>query len=324
MPSSSAILATISVGMEPRQVTIAPDGKRAYVSLSDPSPSPPQGAIGVIDTRSNTLVATVAVGILPGGVVVAPDGRHAYVPNIQHGGVVSVIETATNAVVDNITVSVPTSRPLEAAITPDGRELYVAINDASPSDQRGAVTVVDTEQRAVTANVVLTPCEDPAATVITPDGRFVWVLNIGLEGDGPAVFDTTTHEMTFPLRTGIACGRMAFTPDGAFVYLFSDSADFGEVFEVASRKLVTAFDTFGGNTTDVAVTPDGRHVYVTQRPGKAAGGRALVIDTTTQKRVDPPIELPRSADGLAFMPDGRTAYVSDRPSREVHVIAVRS
>jgi YVTN family beta-propeller protein len=321
MPSASAVLTTIPVGMEPKQVTVAPDGKRAYVSLSGVGSDSSRGAVGVIDTGSNTLVATVAVGILPGGVVVAPDGRHAYVPNIQQGGVVSVIDTATNAVVANITISVLTSRPLEAAITPDGRELYVAISNASPSDQQGAVTIVDTAQRAVTANVVLTPCEDPAGTVITPDGRFVWVLNI--EGEGPAVFDTTTHEMTFPLRTDIACGRMAFAPDGAFVYLFPASADTGEVFEVATHKLVTAFDTFGGTTTDVAVTPDGRHVYVTQRPGKSAGGRALVIDTTTQTRVDPPIDLPRSADGLAFMPDGRTAYVTDRPSREVHVIAVR-
>jgi YVTN family beta-propeller protein len=168
--------------MEPKQVTVAPDGKRAYVSLSDLGSDSSRGAVGVIDTGSNTLVATVAVGILPGGVVVAPDGRHAYVPNIQQGGVVSVIDTATNAVVDNITVSVPTSRPLEAAITPDGRELYVAISDASPSDQQGAVTVVDTAQRAVTANVALTPCEDPAATVITPDGRFVALESCHVSG----------------------------------------------------------------------------------------------------------------------------------------------
>ena len=323
MPSSSAVLATIPVGMEPRQITVAPDGKRAYVSLSDLSSAPARGAVAVIDTGSNTLIATVAVGILPGGVVVAPDGRHAYVPNIGNGGVVSVIDTATNAVTGTITVSVPTSRPLEAAITPDGRELYVAVDNASPGDQRGAVTVIDTAQGAVTANVVLTPCQDPAATAITPDGRFAWVLNIGLEGDGPAVIDTTTREMTFPVRTDVACGRMAFTPDGAFAYLFPATADTGEAFEVATGKFVAAFDTFGGDTTDVAVTPDGRHVYVTQRPGKSAGGRALVIDTTTQTRVDPPIDLPHSADGLAFMPDGLTAYVTDRASREVHVIAVR-
>jgi YVTN family beta-propeller protein len=324
MSPASAILATIPVGMEPRQITVAPDGKRAYVSLSDLGSSSSRGAVGVIDTGSNTLVATVAVGILPGGVVVSPDGRRAYVPNIQNGGVVSVIDTATNAVTDTITVSVPTSRPLEAAITPDGRELYVAINNANPSDEQGAVVVVDTEQKAVAANVVLTPCEDPAATVITPDGRFVWVLNIGLEGDGPAVIDTTTHAMTFPFRSDLGCGRMAFTPDGALAYLFPANADTGEAREAATGKFVAAFDTFGGDTTDVAVTPDGRHVYVAQRPGKSAGGRALVIDTTTQKRVDPPIDLPRSADGLAFMPDGLTAYVTDRSSREIHVIAVRS
>jgi YVTN family beta-propeller protein len=323
MPSS-AVLATIAVGMEPKQITVAPDGKRAYVSLSDLGSASSRGAVGVIDTGSNTLVATIDVGILPGGVVVAPNGRHAYVGNIQNGGVVSVIDTATNAVTDTIIVSVPTSRPLEAAITPDGRELYVAINNANPSAEQGAVVVVDTARKTVAATVVLTPCEDPAATVITPDGRFVWVLNIGLEGGGPAVFDTATHAMTFPFRSDVTSGRMAFTPDGALAYLFPAFQDTGEAREAATGKFVAAFDTFGGNTTDVAVTPDGRQVYVTQRPGESAGARALVIDTATQKRVDPPIDLPGSADGLAFMPDGLTAYVSDRPSREVHVIAVRS
>src|SRR5262245_59506258 len=48
------------------------------------------------------------------------------------------------------------------------------------------------------------------------------------------------------------------------------------------------FDLSGGASTDVAVTPNGRHVYVTQRPGKSAGGRLLVIDTAAQARVDPP------------------------------------
>jgi sugar lactone lactonase YvrE len=77
-------------------------------------------------------------------------------------------------------------------------------------------------------------------------------------------------------------------------------------------------------------------VYVSQRPGKSAGG-ILVIDVPTQKRVDPPIEstvtagvvasrieLPGSADGLALLPDGVTAYVSDRHARAVRVISLPS
>ena len=323
MPPASAVLATIPAGMEPRQITVAPDGKRAYVSLSDLGSSSSRGAVGVIDTGSNTLVATVAVGILPGGVVVSPDGRHAYVPNIQNGGVVSVIDTATNAVTDTITVSVPTSRPLEAAITPDGRELYVAINNANPSAEQGAVTIVDTEQKAVVANIVLTPCEDPAATVITPDGRFVWVLNIGLEGDGPAVFDTATHAMTFPFRSDLGCGRMAFTPMGHW----PTSSPLTRT--PAKRARPPPVSSSRPSIPSAATPPTWRSprtgVMSTWRNGPEIGRRPGTGDRHDDAEARRSAHRPaRSADGLAFMPDGLTAYVTDRPSREVHVIAVRS
>jgi YVTN family beta-propeller protein len=321
MPSSPEVLATIAVGMEPKWVAVAPDGRRAYVTMTDPpGGGPAKGAVAVIDTWTNTLTATIAVGILPRGLVVAPDGRHAYVSSLQPGGgVVSVIDTATNAVVDSITVSAPTKLPLGVAITPDGRQLYV-VAESGDVIGNGEVKVIDVTTKAIIATVAMSPCE--SAVTITPDGRFVYVLDSF--GFGPAVIDTTTHDLTFPLRTGIACGRMAITPNGLLAYLVSDGSDSGEVYDLAANKLVTVFDLFGGNSTDVAVTPNGRHVYVTQRPGKSAGGRLLVIDTATQKRVDPPIKVPDSADGLAFTPTGQTAYVSDRLSRAVHVVAVRA
>jgi YVTN family beta-propeller protein len=319
MPSSAEVLATIPVGMVPKWVAVGPDGRRAYVIMSDsPGPGPPEGAVAVIDTTTNTLTATIPLGILPSGVAVAPDGRLAYVSNLQHdGGVVSVIDTSTNAVVDSITVSAPTGLPQGVAITPDGRQLYVAAESADGSGQ-GAVKVINAETKAIIASVALNPCE--SAVAITPDGRFVYVLDSS--GFGPAVIDTTTHDLTFPLRTDFACGRMAFAPNGLLAYLVSDEVDSGEVYDLATGKIVTTFDLFGGNSTDVAVTPNGRHVYVTQRPGKSAGGRLLVIDTTTQTRLDPPIDVPGSADGLAFTPSGQTAYVSDGRSRAVHVVAV--
>jgi YVTN family beta-propeller protein len=266
-------------------------------------------------------MATIAVGILPSGVVVAPDGRHAYVSNLQRsGGVVNVIDTTSNAVVDSITVSAPTGLPHGLAMTPDGCQLYVVAETGEDTGQ-GAVKVIDVNTKATIATVAMAPCESQSDVAITPDGRLAYVLDAA--GFGPAVIDTTTHDVSFPLRTGIACGRMAITPNGLLAYLVSDTVDSGEVYDLATRKIVTAFDLFGGHSTDVAVTPDGRHAYVTQRPGNSAGGRLLVIDTATQKRVDPPIKVPGSADGLAFMPNGQAAYVSDSRSRAVHVVAVR-
>jgi YVTN family beta-propeller protein len=319
MPSADGLLATIPVGLEPKWVAVGPDGTRAYVTMSNPGAGSPEAAVAVIDTTTNTLMATIAIGILPSGVVVAPDGCHAYVANLQpSGGVVSVIDTATNAVVDSITVSAPTGLPHGVAITPDGRELYVPAESGDGAGQ-GAVKVIDVNTKAIIASLAFSPCE--SAVAITPDGRFVYALDSF--GFGPAVIDTATHELSFPLRTNIACGRIAITPNGLLAYLVSDDIDSGEVYDLTTRKIITVFDLFGGNSTDVAVTPNGRQVYVSQRPGKSAGGRLLVIDTATQRRVDPPIKVPGSADGLAFTPNGKAAYVSDSRLRAVHVVAVR-
>src|SRR5262245_22258204 len=194
MPSSGGVLVTIPVGMEPKWVAVGrPDGRRAYVTMSDsPGSGPPEGAVAVIDTTTNTLTATIAVGILSSGVVVAPDGRHAYVSNLQHGGgVVSVIDTTTNAVVDGITVSAPRGRPQGVAITLDGRQLYVVAESADVTGE-GAVKVIDVNTKAIIASVAMSPCE--SAVAITPDGRFVYALDSF--GFGPAVIDTTTHELT--------------------------------------------------------------------------------------------------------------------------------
>ncbi|MBR0755418.1 hypothetical protein JQ604_24835 [Bradyrhizobium jicamae] len=320
MAASAEILATIPVDMEPKWVAASPDGARAYVTLSDLSgPGPSKGALAVIDTTTNTVTATIAVGRQPSGVVA--DHSHAYVACLGHdGGVVSVIDTTTNMVVDTISVSGPTGLPHGLAITPDGRQLYVCAETGEGTGQ-GAVTIIDIGTRAIVATAAMSPCDIQSSVAITPDGGRALVTDI--IGSGPAVIDTATHDLTFPLQTSFGCGRLAITPNGLLAYLVGDGTDSGDVIDLAANKSVGIIDVFGANSTDVAVTPDGRHVYVSQRPGKSAGGRLLVFDTATQKRVDPPIKVPESADGLAFTPDGQRLYVSDKRTRSVHVVAVR-
>ena len=69
------------------------------------------GTISVIDTVSDKVTATIAAGMQPWAVAVAPDGKRLYVSNHRAINVVTpvnsevtVIETATNAILARITL----------------------------------------------------------------------------------------------------------------------------------------------------------------------------------------------------------------------------
>jgi DNA-binding beta-propeller fold protein YncE len=128
-------------------------------------------------------------------------------------------------------------------MTPDGCQLYVVAETGEDTGQ-GAVKI-DVNTKAIIATVAMSPCESQSDVAITPDGRLAYALDS--TGFGPAVIDTTTHDVRFPLGTGIACGRMAITPNGLLAYLVSDAVDSGEVYDLATRKIVTA-STFSAAT----------------------------------------------------------------------------
>jgi YVTN family beta-propeller protein len=85
----------------------------------------------------------------------------AYVAN-ESSNTVSVIDTATNAVVATVTVG---GLPLGVAVTPDGKHAYVA-NRAN-----GTVSVIDTASNTVVATVTVGNGAGGAA--VTPDWRIM-------------------------------------------------------------------------------------------------------------------------------------------------------
>jgi len=74
---------------------------------------------------------------------VHPDGKRVYVSNGGDASV-SVIDTATNAIVATVPVG---QRPWNMALTPDGRKLYVACG------RSGVVSVIDTQKNAKIADI---------------------------------------------------------------------------------------------------------------------------------------------------------------------------
>ena len=86
--ASNTVKANVTVGSDPNDVAVCPNGEYAYVANAD-------GTVSVISTASNTVNAT-APGGNPQWVAITPDGKYAYVTNAD--GSVLVISTTLNTV----------------------------------------------------------------------------------------------------------------------------------------------------------------------------------------------------------------------------------
>ena len=180
--------------------------------------------------------------------------------------------------------------------------------------------MIDTATNTVITTIRGNPF--PSTVTSTPNGDFVYVLD---DDGSPQVVDTATHKarLAEELEGVVSNGRIAFSPDGLHLYAVSEGSDLVQVLEVATGRIVAVVDVFGGHSTDVAISRDGRQVCVTQRPGKALRRPLWVIETTTHKVIGSSAEWSGTANGLAITPDGSTAYVADRDSRAVRVIPVQ-
>ncbi|MGE3806129.1 MAG: beta-propeller fold lactonase family protein [Gemmataceae bacterium] len=78
----------IPVGFAPRGLAVAPDGKLAYVALSNGS------AVAVLDLEQNKLVDKIEVGRWPRYLALSPDGKKLAV-GVNGDGGVAVVDTAT-------------------------------------------------------------------------------------------------------------------------------------------------------------------------------------------------------------------------------------
>jgi YVTN family beta-propeller protein len=151
----------INVGSKPTGVAVTPDGKTVYVAnFMD-------NTVSVIS--NNAVIQTIKVDNDPYGVAVSPDGSTVYVTN-HYDGTVSVIATATNTVVNTITVgTVNSTFPEGVAVSPDSKTVYVANNGS------GTVSVINPATNAVASISVGGSGAQPGGLAVTPDGTTVIV-----------------------------------------------------------------------------------------------------------------------------------------------------
>ncbi|WP_336048193.1 IPT/TIG domain-containing protein [Streptomyces sp. CA2R101] len=216
-------------------------------------------------------------------------------------GRVDVTDTDEPLTVDEIVVG---RAPIWAAITPDGRRVYVTNFGA------GSISVIDARTRDVITTIGVT--SGPWEIAITPDGLRAYAACFGT--GSVAVIDTATNTVTTTIEGLDKPLGLKVTPDGSRLYVASLGGSRVDVISTATDTLIASVP-MSSSPRGVAVTPDGAQVYVTEE----GANTVEVIDTATDTVLATltGFLLPR---GVAVSPDGQRAYVSEYGGNRLGVI----
>ncbi len=317
---TNQVIFTINVGLVPTNIAITPDGSKVYVANTG-SDTIPGNTVSVIDVEKLVLdpknaVIAVVVGIKPGVIAISSDGSRVYVANLN-SDTVSVIETATNAVIATVIDVGPV--PIGIAITGDNSKIYVA-NFGTPSAPGKTVSVIDAATNEEIDEVDVEP--NPIAVLIAPDNSRVYVAN----ADTITVIDVPRDIVINKIFVrGGGPTNIAIAPDGSKVYLASSGRDRVSVIDVSVDRIIATINV-GSKPSSMAITPDGSNLYVTNFSDDTVSvistSTNTVIDIVDLECMNDTGAVPCSPLSIAMTPNGAKAYVANFSGNTVSVIDV--
>lgn len=160
--------------------------------------------------------------------------------------------------------------PLNLALTPDGRELWVTC-EASAS-----VAVVDVATRTLRLEIPVGG--QPHDVAFTPDGKTAFVSN--RLDDTVSVIDVATHRVTATIEVGDEPHGVLVDRRGRHLYVLNTSIDNISVIEVATLKEVKRLSA-SRSPWSLAESPDGSRIIVTHALSRFIGDRKPALSEIT-------------------------------------------
>jgi DNA-binding beta-propeller fold protein YncE len=265
----------------PFDVAIAPTGI-AWVTRCRAA------AVDCLELSPLRVTASVSTGAAPTRVVLSASGDEAYVTN-QFTEDVSIIDVARGCAKG--TVIVP-GDPSGAALSPDGRTLYVATN----VDRLCAISV---RTRRVMASVpVPLVCSGVA---VHPGGRSVYLSTwrAGLI----LAFDARTLEATQRFEVGGAPQDLTVSADGLMLYS-ANQRGWLDAIHLSTGRVARV--ELGSAAFSVALSPDEAVLYV----GLRVAGRVVQINRSALAVVGS-VDVGGRPRRIAFEPGGRCALIAN-------------
>ncbi|MCK4340594.1 MAG: beta-propeller fold lactonase family protein [Phycisphaerae bacterium] len=196
--------------------------------------------------------------------------------------------------------------PLNLALSPDGRELYVAC-EASDT-----VIVVDVATRQVAAEIETGG--QPTDVTFSPDGSRVYVTH--RLDDTLAVIDTHTRRVLKTIPVGDEPHGVLTDQEGRYIYILNTSADSISVLDTDTLREEKRLSASRGPWS-LALSPDGKLIAATNTLSRFVKFRQpslseVTIIDTEQAVVERRIEVPavNLMQGIAWHPSGEFALIT--------------
>jgi DNA-binding beta-propeller fold protein YncE len=261
----------------PAAITLSPNGSRLYALMTDP-------AVLIVDPDTRMLVGTVAGG---DSIAMFSAGERIYVcadDRLGHTNVtagVVILEASTGRELGSFGLNDAPAFIRQPILAGSSGQLYLDIDDLD-----GRLEVVDTSTLNVVARIGINALADrqlrsiPAAAVLSPDGRSLYVANQGVQLSSDeatevgwvSVIDTRLNEVIhdIPLPNdgddefqGANPQFIAIGPTGDRLVVVNEYA-IASIIDVTSRSVVSTVTL--GKPTDqprvVVANPARNAVYV--------------------------------------------------------------
>jgi len=289
LPASNAneFNESITVGQQPNQIVISPDGSTLYVSNTTSS------TVSVISTSTASVLKTIQVGFGPRGMAISPDGTRVYVASYISESI-SVISTATQQIITTFTAQ---GSPHKLAVSANGSKLYVS--RGIPSSLR----VVDASSGLTEATIPMPG--DVRGMALSPSGKALYVItercsNYPCPPGELTVIDTDTGGVKQTVTVGINPQDVSVSPNGTNVYV-SDLNDL-LVIDAELNGPAQTFRRAGGGA--ISYSPDGLWLY----SANFFSAKVLLIETATNQ-IQSSISVPRRPVDLLVSPDSERLFV---------------
>jgi DNA-binding beta-propeller fold protein YncE len=239
--------------VRPTNIAVAPNGKTAYVAAEQD--------IFPINTTTNTADKLIRIPSRSWAMAFTPNGKRLYV--LRPSDIVTPIRTADNTALTPIKLPVPQRNlgyTFDIRITPNGKTAYVVYGVQEGKPYANKVIPIRLRTNRALAPIPIEASGLASGLVIAPGGRTAYVLS----SRAVTPIDTATNHaeraINLPATAGYAY-YIGMTPNGKTIYVLTPRGVIP--IRTASRRVLPMIKVPKlCNFTELAITPDGRTIYV--------------------------------------------------------------